>query len=147
MTTNTFTPLAFAAHLTAVELALRHEIHAGLDRAGAIVEEEAKRVLGTYEYGWPALSPQTIRNKGGRDTPGIDTGEMHDSIGHRADETSVQIGSDDQKLVWFEHGTVNQPPRSVLAEALARKGPEAAQVIADHVHRAFPLSLVTVGVP
>jgi len=139
-----FTPLTFAAHLTAVSLVVDRQIARGLEEAGRIVEEEARRVLGTYDYGWPSLSPVTISKKGGRDTPGIDTEEMKNSLGHHVEgHSAVQIGTDSQKAVWFELGRPGQPPRSFLAQALIRKAPEAVHAIGHQVSLIFPAGVVT----
>lgn len=139
-----FTPLTFAVHLAAVGALMDRQTARGLEEAGQIVETEAKRVLGTYEYGWPPLSDVTIDKKGGRDTPGIDTEEMRNSLGHHVSgHSAVQIGTDDQKAVWFELGTTRQPPRSFLQQALVRKTPEVVRAIGHHVSLAFPASVVT----
>jgi hypothetical protein len=116
---RTFTPMQFATFLGTLAVMDAVEKKA-LEKAGAIVRDECVRVLGTYEYGWPPLAPSTLARKAA-DTPGLETGEMRDSIEYTADDHAVQIGSDNDKLVWFELGTSRQPPRSVLVEALHRK--------------------------
>jgi hypothetical protein len=86
-----------------------------------MVHKEARRVLGTYDYGWPKLRASTVSRKG-KDSPGINTGEMRDSIQWTAKGLEGQVGSDNQKAVWFELGTIHQPPRSFLAGAARAKG-------------------------
>lgn len=96
-----------------VEEANRHALH----YAGQRVQREARRVLGTYDYGWPSLSAMTLSRKGAN-TPGVETGELRDSIQYTVGRESVGIGTNDQKGVWFELGTIKQPPRSFLVGAL-----------------------------
>jgi hypothetical protein len=45
-----------------------------------ILQDEAVRVLGTYDYGWPLLKPQTIARKETGDSPLLETGDLRDSI-------------------------------------------------------------------
>jgi hypothetical protein len=49
----------------ALKLALAAEglpktINAALEKAAQLVKDEAKRVIGHYQPGWPKLKPQTI---------------------------------------------------------------------------------------
>ena len=46
---------------------------------------------------------------------------MRDSITHTVRDGEAHVGSDDDKLVYFELGTVNQPPRSVLGGAVVEE--------------------------
>jgi len=108
----------------------------GLEAAARVVKTEAKRVLGTYDYGWPALSPVTVANKGGRDTPGIDTRELRGSIDYTmVGNNEVCIGTDLAKGEWFELGTSRQPPRSFLVGAAQHKGPEIVDAFQDAFFR------------
>lgn len=93
-----------------------------VEKACRMVHKEARRVLGTYDYGWPALASSTVGKKG-KDKPGIDTGEMRDSIEWTVKGNEGAVGSNNDKAVWFELGTKNQPPRSFLAgAAMAMEG-------------------------
>jgi hypothetical protein len=135
----THTLASFAAHLYAVNAVLENQTHHGLRDAGEIVKREAQRVLGTYDYNWPQLAPSTIaRKRSQANTPGIETSEMHDSIGVHLERTNVEIGTDNQKAVWFELGTNRgQPPRSFLAGALIHKKDEVVDAIAARIGLAF----------
>ncbi len=126
--------LTFAALMDTMSRGMDQHLHNGLEEAGALVRDEAKRVLGTYEYGWTPLSPATVSRHG--DTPGLETSEMHDTLAFTVDDRheSVEIGSDLDRAVWFELGTSRQPPRSFLAEALVRKTPEVLDIMGRHVH-------------
>lgn len=100
--------------------------HNMLEYAGQVVEDEAKRLIGTYDYDprWPELADATKKDRVDQgfpeNDPGLRTGEMRDSIHHHVDRPrhTVHIGSDNDHLVWFELGTVHQPPRTVLKGAL-----------------------------
>jgi hypothetical protein len=60
-------------------------IKESLESAAQIVEDEAKRVIGTYDYGWPKLKPQTIARKATGDSPLLETGDLRESIEHHVD--------------------------------------------------------------
>jgi hypothetical protein len=102
-----------------------HHMHVAgpliVEEACRMVAREAKRVLGTYDYGRKKLKLSTVSRKG-KDTPGVNTGEMRDSIQWTAKGLEGQVGSNSQKAVWFELGTKNQPPRSFLVGAVRSKG-------------------------
>jgi hypothetical protein len=79
-----------------------------------MVFAEVRRVLGTDGYGWPALSPETRKTQ-----PGmlLESGELRDSIQWNAEGNVGFVGSDLDKAVWHELGTLKIPPRSFLAGA------------------------------
>lgn len=97
------------------------------ERAGAMVAAESRRVLGTYDYGWPHLKPETIARKRMGDSPLLETGAMRKSIGYSVhpirDGYVVIIGSTDPKAPHHEFGTAKIPPRPFLSSALMRKMP------------------------
>jgi hypothetical protein len=84
-----------------------------------MVCNEAKRVLGTYDYGWPSLKAETIARKIHGDTPLLETGELRASIEWIADGNHGAVGSNNDKAVWHEFGTSRIPPRPFLAGAAA----------------------------
>jgi hypothetical protein len=49
-----------------------------LSELAVLVRDQAKSVIGTYEYGWPALGPEAVAKHG--DTPLLETGELKGSI-------------------------------------------------------------------
>ena len=63
-----------AALFAGMAFAYEKNIHDALDGACLIIEKEAQRVIGTYEYGWPPLSPATIARKATGDSPLRETG-------------------------------------------------------------------------
>jgi hypothetical protein len=113
--------------------------HAIVEEACRMVAKEARRVLGTYDYGWPKLASSTVSRKG-KDTPGVNTGAMRDSIEWTVRGLEGEVGSNHPRAVWFELGTRNQPPRSFLVGAVRAKGREiqkmagqaAAKAVAGH---------------
>lgn len=121
-----FTLLEFAAHLHQVDRNLHEVGPAIIRKACQMVCDEAKRVLGTDGYNWPALSPETLAHKM---MPGmlLETGAMRDSIGWVAKGNEGQVGTDSQIAVWQELGTSKIPPRPFLAGA--------AQHMEDKIHR------------
>jgi hypothetical protein len=119
-----FSLTGFASFLGELANVAEAEHHA-LEHAAVMVETEAKRVIGTYEYGWPELADTTqaqrVAQGYSENEPGLRSGEMRESIEHTTLREEALVGSDDQNLVYFELGTAKQPPRSVLAEAAVHK--------------------------
>jgi hypothetical protein len=106
--------------------------HVALDPAAKVIKAEARRVIGTYDYGWAPLKPETIARKTTGDSPLLETGKMRDSIEYTVSGNEAQVGSNDDKAVWQELGTIHIPPRSFLAGAAAEKGRVAASA-AGHI--------------
>jgi hypothetical protein len=134
-----FSSLAeFGTFLAGMVVKVEHAEHVALEEAAQIVEDEAKRVLGTYDYGWPQLAQSTQDQRVAQgfpaNEPGLRNGAMRESIGHTVGAGKAQIGSNDDNLVWFEIGTAKQPPRSVLGEAAIHKEKEIVHRIGSAVH-------------
>jgi hypothetical protein len=125
-------PAAFASFLVGLAVEVDHEKAKALEKAAVIVEKEAKRVIGTYEYGWPQLADSTLAKKGAN-TPLLETGEMRDSIEHKVSHDVASIGSDNDKALWQEYGTSTIPPRSFLGGALIHKSDEVVEVIGQDI--------------
>lgn len=132
-----FSLTEFATFLGGLTFEMDEANRIALERAARLVETEAKHVLGTYEYGWPQLAPSTqaqrVQQGYPANEPGLRSGDMRDSITHVADHKEAQVGSNDQHLVWFELGTVKQPPRPVLQGALVHKTDEVLEIIGRQV--------------
>ena len=126
-------PAAFAAFLPALALEIEHEKHQALEKAAVIVETEAKRVLGTHDYGWVPLKPETIARKANGDTPLLETGEMRESIEHIVKKDEAQIGSNNDKALWHELGTSRIPPRPFLSGALHHKADDIVKMIGQNI--------------
>jgi hypothetical protein len=120
---QTFSLLGFVAHLHAIDRDMHALGPAIVARACQMVADEARRVIGTYDYGWPELKPETLARKF-YDTPLLETGEMRASIEWQASGLKGEVGSNSDKALWQELGTSRIPPRSFLAGAAQHMGPE-----------------------
>ena len=120
--------------------ALEHEMHHTMKKVGELVEKEAKAAIGTYKFKWPELAESTQEDRSRQGFPAneplLRTGELRDSIGHRAEGASVSIGSNNDKAVWQELGTARIPPRPFLQGAALEKKDEILNMIGeDYVKR------------
>jgi hypothetical protein len=130
---NVFSILGFVEQLREIEHDMK-EVEAAIVRQACImVATEAKRVIGTYDYGWPSLAESTLAKKAA-DTPLLETGEMRDSIEWNAHGNEGHVGSNNDKAVWQELGTSRIPPRSFLAGALHHEAPEIVKMAGKAVH-------------
>lgn len=122
----------FAALTTGMVVKLDQVKRECLDNGAKVIQEESKRVLGTYDYGWPQLSTVTQDDREARgytrNEPGLREGDMKDSIERTVISASeAQVGSNDDKMVYFDIGTPNQPPRPVFQPAAIAKEKEIAR--------------------
>lgn len=116
-----------AAFFTGLGLLLEHRNHEALQESAELIRDEAKRVIGTYDYGWPPLADKTVERKGA-DTPLLETGEMRDSIECAVHGHVAIVGTDDPKAKFHELGTVHVPPRSFLRGAAMAKEHEVKEI-------------------
>lgn len=131
---HSFNSLAgFASFLTGMVAEVEHAKHQALEEAAEIVETEAKRALGTYDYGWPQLAQSTQDQRAHQgytpNDPGLRSGAMQASIEHTVGHDEAHVGSNDDHLVYFELGTRRQPPRSDLAGAAMQKEKEVRELL------------------
>lgn len=125
-----------AAKFVALGTAVEANKKEALEQACVVIKTEAKRVLGTHDYGWPPLKPETIARKANGDTPLLETGELRDSIEHSADSQVGHIGSNNDKAVWHELGTSRGiPPRPFIAGAAQHKEKEVVALIGKVVFK------------
>jgi phage gpG-like protein len=124
--TQAFTLLGFVAHLATVERDLHELGPAIVARACEMVCEEAKRVIGTYDYGWTPLAPSTLAHKM-MNTPLLESGAMRASIEWNSEGNQGYVGSNSDIAVFQEFGTVKIPPRPFMAGAAVAMG--------DKIHR------------
>lgn len=121
-----------AAFFTAANLSVERASKAAVTRSARLIRDEAKRVLGTYEYGWPPLAESTVENKATGDSPGLETGKMRRSIKYSVHGTPghwhAHVGSNEPRALYFELGTSRQPPRSFLAAAAMQKRHEVHKI-------------------
>lgn len=126
-----FTLSSFSGHLLAMAGSSDKAAGSAVRTSAEMVRDEAKRVLGTYEYGWTPLQPATVKRKSRGDTPLLETGELRDSIVTSVGQNRVSSGqfsagfsamvySTSPKAVWHELGTRTVPPRPFLLPAALR---------------------------
>jgi hypothetical protein len=94
------------------------------------VAVEAKKAIGTYDYGWPQLAEATQADRVARgfseNDPLLRTGDMRASISTKAEPIAGGaeglVYSDQKEALWAELGTMGpgrgQPPRSFLFKSL-----------------------------
>ncbi|MCJ2038254.1 hypothetical protein MKK55_04680 [Methylobacterium sp. J-059] len=128
---------AFIAYMTGRIATLPAAQKRALGEASEVVLNEAKRLPGTYQAGWPALQPKTIVRKATGDSPLLETGEMRDSYARKVvSATEAVVGSDDDKALWHELGTSRGiPPRPVLKAAAVAKEGEVRAILGGAVYR------------
>lgn len=122
-----------AAFFTGIGISTEGQTKKAVEKACRVIRDEAKRVLGTYEYDWPSLAASTIERKTTGDSPGLETGAMRRSIKFEVEGTRLNwegfIGSNDPHAKWFELGTRRQPPRSFLRGACMHKEKEVKKIL------------------
>jgi hypothetical protein len=133
--------LELAAKLGEIALQQHEMEHRILEKAAVLVEKRAKEKVGEYQeqagpfVAWQELADATKegRLKQGytEDDPGLRSGEMRDSIEHEVQVPEAHVGSDDDKLVWFELGTSKQPPRSVLGGAVVDEMEKIIEIVGE----------------
>ena len=140
---------AFSEHLLKIAAVQELLVKNAVSHCAKIVEKEAKHEIGAYQsqigpfIAWPELTESTkddrLRQGYPEDAPLLRSGEMRESIGTTisVDGLEAQIGSNDDKAVWQELGTVHIPPRSFLGGAMARKLPEIHQILGATVMTAL----------
>ena len=119
----------FALELAAAINTIRPRLEIGLDKVGELTSKTAAHYLGTYQENWQRLAESTIERKKTGDSPGLETGEMRESIHHLVDplELELVVGSADKHALWFELGTIHMPPRSFLGLAMRHSLPFAEE--------------------
>ena len=91
-----------------------------LEAAAQMIEDEAKHVIGTYEFDWPQLADATQADRARKgfapNEPLLRTGALRDSISHEitVPGTEAIVGSTSDIAVYQELGTEHIPPRPFL---------------------------------
>lgn len=134
-----------ALYFTGLSISVNRSTKKSVEKACRIIRDEAKRVLGTYDYGWPSLAESTIKRKATGDSPGLETGAMRKSIKFSVSGSRMNwegyIGTDDPHALFFELGTIHQPPRSFLAGAAMQKEREVKKILGrDMIQNMFSFS-------
>jgi hypothetical protein len=137
----------FIAHLTGSIGALAAAEGHAMEQAAKVVEAHAKKIVGVYQTdtgqfpAWAELADATkddrVRLGYSENEPGLRSGDMRNSIDHKAEHNEAVIGSDDQHMVYFELGTSKQPPRSVLGSAVVQTEHAITEILGSSVVRAL----------
>ncbi|PYD80051.1 hypothetical protein CFR80_14305 [Komagataeibacter oboediens] len=137
-----FTEREFLAFLEERPAALREAQKAGLQQGAELLVTTARDIVGTYQVKdmgnippWAELADSTKADRLSQgfteNDPGLRTGEMRAVYEARVtDKPGIILGNPDPVALWFEEGTVRQPPRPVIAVALFRKQMTITQRIA-----------------
>ncbi len=118
MTAGMYSVASFIVKLKTISSEMNALGPAIVARACELVCAEAKRVLGTEGYDWPALSPATLAHKM-QSGMLLETGELRGSIEWNSEGNQGWVGSNNDKAVWHEFGTARIPPRSFLAQPVS----------------------------
>jgi phage gpG-like protein len=126
-----------AAFFTGLELVIDRAAKAAVARSARLIRDEARRVLGTYDYGWEPLAEATIEHKATGDSPLLETGKLRKSIRYSVDGRPghwvATVGSNDPKALYHELGTSRIPARSFLAGAAMQKESEIHKICGHDV--------------
>jgi phage gpG-like protein len=136
MALRSFTSIGSFVNFLTAEVAVSADTgrKAALEALAKIIAAECKRVIGTYELGWPQLAEatQAERERLGysANEPLLREGTLRDSIGYeivKPGELAI-VGSTSEIAVYQELGTSTIPARSFLAATAAQKGEAAAKI-------------------
>src|ERR1039458_5817292 len=114
----------FGKLLVGMAAAMELGFTAEMEKVGALVEAEAKDMIGndaSYSYNisplpsWPRLAEVTLEDKTQQgysppDNPLRRVGILQQSIQHSAGPMAAHIGSDDPVALWQELGTTSAHP-------------------------------------
>ena len=145
---KSFTLEGFAKELNSIRAKVPINLTIAARVIGETVEAKAKAEIGEYQRGdmggfapWAELTDGTkkdrVRKGYTENDPGLRSGGMRDSIEHNVSAMSVAIGSNDDKLLWFEDGTSKQPPRAVVKLAAHRSTEELRAIAKLAIERIF----------
>jgi HK97 gp10 family phage protein len=118
-----------ADYFTALSFTTDEVSKRAMTKAAKLVRDEAKRVLGTYDYGWTPLAQATVDHKRRGDTPLLETGDLRNSIKYSVSEHEFTVGSNSPKALWHELGTSRVPPRSFIGGAAQAKLNEIHEIM------------------
>jgi phage gpG-like protein len=131
--TGIYSVVGFIAKLKVLELEMNVLGPAIIAHACELVAAEARRVLGTEGYDWPALSPATLAHKMQQGML-LESGALRASIEWNSNGNEGHVGSNFDRAVFHELGTSKIPPRPFLAGAAMAKEDEIHRMAAKAVH-------------
>ena len=122
----------FAERMLAGSRMIQPELDAATKELVALGVTRAKSYIGHQQEDWEPLADSTKSEKQSLGfappdyEPLLRTGEMRDSIEGNSIGTVGEIGSNNQKAVWQEFGTVHIPPRPFISKAVQSLEPDIA---------------------
>lgn len=92
------------------------------------------------DINWKPLKAQTVKYKATGDSPLLETGELKNSYNMKKGRDNVSVGSDQDKAIWMEYGTVTStggtPARPVSAPEKTKAEKEYIPSITDkHINK------------
>jgi len=110
------------------------------EEAMTMVAEKARSSLGTGGYGWAPHSEATVE-RWGEHPLGILSGKTQESVSSMAEAAGVGaeglVYDTTPQAVFFEMGTVHQPPRSFLYQSLLHSYPKIGELFAAFAESLF----------
>jgi hypothetical protein len=126
--TGVYSIASFIVKLKVIELELEVVGHAAIAAACQMIADEAKRVIGSYDYNWPQLAASTQDDRVHKGFPAneplLRTGSMRASIQWNASGNTGAVGSNSDIAVYQELGTSRIPPRPFLMGAAMAMEPK-----------------------
>ncbi len=117
---------AAAAFFIAMGERAEHARHEGVERAAKLIEDKAKAVLGTYDYGWPELADTTqeqrVQQGFTANEPELRSGKLRDSIGHVVDGTRASTGRSGDRAAGPQ-AEISKPHGACALAPYRRRGP------------------------
>jgi len=128
----------FAAKLQAAAREIEVGLVAPTKEAMEMVAEKAKSVLGTDGYGWAPHAEETTR-RWGEHGLGLLTGETQGTVSSEAAPAGIGaegvVYANTKQAVFFEMGTIRQPPRSFLYQSMVRSIAEIGVIYAHFAEK------------
>lgn len=115
---------------------MRAELPSTMQTIAEGVAVDARRRIGSYQFGWPRLAASTVREKtrlgfSPPDKPLLRSGRMRRSI-HGEGDALVALVTAEAPARWQEQGTRRHlPARPFLKPALIESVPEAKRLLAE----------------
>ena len=140
------TLMQFHKGLAEIGIATTMVVPMAVDHAAKLIQDEAKRVLGSYDYGWQQLAPSTQaeRQRLGftPNDPLLRTGDLKNSIekteAKREGPLAVvaYVGSNSPYAAAQELGTATIPARSYLGGATMHEEAKIHEETGRRIHAA-----------
>ncbi|HEY1772425.1 MAG TPA: hypothetical protein VGH91_04455 [Gammaproteobacteria bacterium] len=131
----------FGLHLAEIAIAEDEFIHAGLDRAAALIEREAKREFGVYQPAtgpfpaWPELADSTQQRREDMgytpNDPLLASGATKETVSREVHGLDAVVGSTSDLMIYHEFGTSRMPARPVFGPAWFRNREAVGRLVAE----------------